>query len=197
MPKIVDHNQRRELIAEAAVSVIAEKGFRNSKLLDIADAAGLSTGACGHYFRDKDSLLSAAIERVFARIFLKLDSPSEPLTLEETLDILPCTKSNQQDWRVWVAYCGEAITSPTLQVMYEHHYAQLETVLMNRLSGSKPERRLLAGIVVTAVDGIGLYATVQPTSWGPKRQRATLLALLSHHLPTRAEILTTEGQIST
>ena len=170
------------------MGVIAERGLRDAKLRDIADAAGFSTGACGHYFRDKESLLCAAIERVFDRIFLKLGLTSERLTLEECLEILPCTTTNQNDWRAWVAYCGEAVSSPTLQEMYERHYEQLESILIDRLTGSEAERRLLAGMVITVVDGIGLYATVQPDSWPPKRQRDTIRALLSQYLPTRAEI---------
>ncbi len=188
MPKIVHHEKRREAIADAAVGVIAERGFRDAKLRDIADAAGFSTGACGHYFRDKESLLCAAIERVFARIFLQLEPVSEPLSLEDCLEILPCTMTNQNDWRAWVAYCGEAVTSPTLQSMYERHYEQLETIVMARLSGSEAERRMVAGIAIAAVDGIGLYATVQPDAWPPARQRETLRALLSQHVPTRADL---------
>jgi hypothetical protein len=72
--------------------------------------------------------------------------------------------------------------------MYERHYEQLESIVMARLTGSEAERRMVAGIAIAAVDGIGLYATVQPDAWPPARQRETLRALLSPHVPTRAEL---------
>jgi len=188
VPKIVHHDQRRDLIADAAAGVIAQRGFTDTKLRDIAAATGFSTGACRHYFRDKESLLCAAVERVFTRIFLKLAAVSLPLTMEEAEGILPCTTAKQKDWRVWVAYCGAAVTSPPLQIMHERHYGQLEAILMARLPGIEAERRMLAGTVVTVIDGIGLYATVQPRSWPPNRQRDTLRTLLASCLPAQAAV---------
>ena len=55
---------RREQILEAAVKVFAEKGFRTAKIQEVANAAGISNGTVYNYFRSKDEVLLALLERL-------------------------------------------------------------------------------------------------------------------------------------
>jgi AcrR family transcriptional regulator len=55
---------RREQILEAAVKVFAEKGFRAAKMQEVANAAGISNGTVYNYFRSKDEVLLALLERL-------------------------------------------------------------------------------------------------------------------------------------
>lgn len=50
MPKIVDHDQRRRELAEAAWKVITEVGIDGATTREIARASGYSTGVLAHYF---------------------------------------------------------------------------------------------------------------------------------------------------
>ncbi|MBD3668977.1 MAG: TetR family transcriptional regulator, partial [Kangiella sp.] len=54
MPKKVDHKERRRAFTEAAIEVIAERGLDALRLVDVARAAGVTTGSLTHYFNDKD-----------------------------------------------------------------------------------------------------------------------------------------------
>lgn len=65
MPKIVDHQQRRDAIARAASKVIAHRGLEATKLTDIGKEAGVTTGAIRHYFEDKEAVLIAALEYAY------------------------------------------------------------------------------------------------------------------------------------
>jgi TetR/AcrR family fatty acid metabolism transcriptional regulator len=55
---------RREQIVEAATRVFAKKGFRRATTREVARAAGVSEGTIYNYFKDKDALLIAILDRL-------------------------------------------------------------------------------------------------------------------------------------
>ncbi|MBW0103982.1 TetR/AcrR family transcriptional regulator, partial [Pseudonocardia sp. KRD291] len=61
MPKIVDHDQRREEILDAAIRVIGTVGIDHATTRAIARESGYSTGVLSHYFEDKDELLRSVL----------------------------------------------------------------------------------------------------------------------------------------
>jgi AcrR family transcriptional regulator len=54
--------QRPQELLEAALAVFAKHGYRNTRLDDVADAAGVTKGAIYHYFDTKEDLLRSVIE---------------------------------------------------------------------------------------------------------------------------------------
>lgn len=48
---------RKKQIVQAAYEVIAEKGYYNFTMIDIAKRAGVSSGLIHHYFKDKENML--------------------------------------------------------------------------------------------------------------------------------------------
>ncbi len=60
--------QKKEAIIEAAVKVFAEKGFYNSKVTDVAKAAGIADGTIYLYFKNKDDLLISLFESKMEQI---------------------------------------------------------------------------------------------------------------------------------
>jgi AcrR family transcriptional regulator len=73
--------ERREQILDAAAAVFARLGVHEARMDDIVEAADLSKGALYWYFKSKDDLIAAFIERVFARAneafgeLLKIEQP--------------------------------------------------------------------------------------------------------------------------
>ena len=55
-------DDRPQEILDAALKVFAERGYRNTRLEDIGEAAGVTKGAIYHYFANKEQLLLRAIE---------------------------------------------------------------------------------------------------------------------------------------
>lgn len=53
--------QRRRLLAESAIAAIAERGFANTGLRDIAQHSDLSHGSLHYYFSDKDDLIAESV----------------------------------------------------------------------------------------------------------------------------------------
>lgn len=56
MPKIVDHDQYRKELTQAALKVFAKSGYANVSMRSLAVALGVSTGTLYHYFPTKEAL---------------------------------------------------------------------------------------------------------------------------------------------
>jgi AcrR family transcriptional regulator len=59
--------ERRGQILDAAGAVFARMGFHDARMDDIVDQANLSKGGVYWYFKSKDQLAAALVERVLAR----------------------------------------------------------------------------------------------------------------------------------
>src|SRR5438067_1936592 len=57
---------KREAILRAAIRVFARKGYFNSKVADIAAAAGIADGTVYLYFKSKDEILRSIFDRAMA-----------------------------------------------------------------------------------------------------------------------------------
>ena len=62
MPKLVDADQRRGELAEAAARVIARSGIDGASMREVAAEAGWTTGALVHYFANKQELLAFTLQ---------------------------------------------------------------------------------------------------------------------------------------
>src|SRR5574338_418096 len=62
-------DERKTQIINAAESVFTEKGFDQARMDDIAEETGLSKGTLYLYFKSKDDLIIAILDRMFQREF--------------------------------------------------------------------------------------------------------------------------------
>ena len=60
------HDRRGELLAIAA-GLFAEKGFKNTTVRDIADAAGILSGSLYHHFDSKESMVDEILRSFHAQ----------------------------------------------------------------------------------------------------------------------------------
>jgi len=67
MPSSEDLEQRRRSqILDAAEKIFALRGFHGARMDDIASESGLSKGALYWYYRSKEELIHALLQRIFA-----------------------------------------------------------------------------------------------------------------------------------
>jgi len=64
MPKIVDHDKRREDIALKATEVFLKFGYKNIGMRQLCEQLGMSKSAVYHYYKSKDELFIAATEAI-------------------------------------------------------------------------------------------------------------------------------------
>jgi TetR/AcrR family fatty acid metabolism transcriptional regulator len=75
---------KRTAILKAATSVFAEKGFFNSKVADIAAAAGIADGTVYLYFKSKDEILHSIFDRAMAEFIDEGKRELEKVTSPES-----------------------------------------------------------------------------------------------------------------
>jgi AcrR family transcriptional regulator len=87
MPKVSETHltERRDQILDAAADCFAANGFHSTSMADIIRACGMSAGSVYRYYKSKDDLIAAIIDRylqmlVFAVVERNKDS-SEPMDL--------------------------------------------------------------------------------------------------------------------
>ncbi|MEX0682088.1 MAG: TetR/AcrR family transcriptional regulator [Dehalococcoidia bacterium] len=69
---------RRTLIAKALYDCIAEQGYANTTLADIAERAGMSPSHVGYYFDNKAAILEYYASRLYEQVGDRLPSVKEP-----------------------------------------------------------------------------------------------------------------------
>src|ERR1700754_297226 len=113
MPKKVDHQARRTLIADALMRVAAEQGLEAVSLRHVAAAAGVSAGVVPHYFRTKGEVMGFATNVVRERSQKRIESalaalgpdPAPRLFVRTMLAaLLPLDAATREDGRVALAF---------------------------------------------------------------------------------------------
>jgi len=66
-------DKNRKLIISIADNLFYEKGFDHTSFTDIADAAGIARGNFYYYFKTKDDILSAVLDKRQSDIIVMLD----------------------------------------------------------------------------------------------------------------------------
>jgi len=67
-------------ILDAAIEVIAQKGFHTARISDIAGLAGVADGTVYLYFKNKDEILMTAINTAFDAFVARARAELRPLT---------------------------------------------------------------------------------------------------------------------
>ncbi|MGB0846624.1 MAG: TetR/AcrR family transcriptional regulator [Thiolinea sp.] len=186
MPKIVDHQQKRNEIAAAACQTIAEYGLAASSMRMIARAANCSTGTITHYFPDKNALLVAAIDysadqQITATEILATESPQD--LVGNLRNLLPVNDVNRLTAKMFLAFWNRSSNSVQInQLQYGLHkrYQQLVTKLL-RKAGSSSDAKITddTECILTFINGMTIRAVIEPENWPPKKQTAALRKYIS------------------
>lgn len=182
MPKLIDHDRRREEIAEATWRVIHAEGISGVSIRTVAAEAGISTGSIRHVFPSKTELLVHATElvgrRAWVRIQRHLDEP-EPraLVLSVIEELLPLDAERRLEMEVTVALIAEAPGNARVREVLDESYEIVREAcrrLVARLHGAgltapdldiEAETTALHGLV----DGLAIHLLINPDP-GFKRQ---------------------------
>jgi len=78
--------ERREQILQAALSVFSARGYGESTMADVAEAAGVGVGTIYNYYRDKRDLLFSLVQKLL--ISESLVNILDKMTLHSSRDFL-------------------------------------------------------------------------------------------------------------
>ena len=194
MPKIVDHEERRQEIALAACQAIAKNGLDAVTLLDIAREAGCTTGMLAHYFNTKWDVIIAALRLMHVRLEKRLSDGlnNQNVRLDTILeDALPTTLEHRLESAAWLTFWGVAISRPELLERTEQMHSDWRSlvrrcVLQTTAASSTWPDDLLEDVVSSVIffmDGVYVKTLTRGSMFPPAEQvrllRAHLEALLS------------------
>jgi len=195
MPKIVDHDERREALCLAAAQLIHSEGLEAATVRAIARAASCSTGVLAHYFADKDDLVAHVLafvnHRPIARMLTRLESEPMPVSVVPWLDeVLPLDEERRMEWSVRLAIWG---VKPSLQTFAPSGQAswvegsrmlvdlsKARGVLPPDLDSDDFARRLTAAVL-----GASVCAMFEPTRFDPEWLRRFVAGMLEEGVKRR------------
>jgi len=177
MPKIVDHDQRRDEIALVACRVVAAHGFGRATVARIAREAGYTTGMVAHYFDSKQDIVIAALRLILRRIEERLARPATNL-LVLLAESLPVDTQRYTECAFWTAFWGQVSTDKRLKRINAWVHREYMRLFERCLAQSWPQwttwsaatRDRVLRSVVTFINGITASAVASRADWPPQRQ---------------------------
>ncbi|UPK74011.1 TetR/AcrR family transcriptional regulator [Nocardioidaceae bacterium SCSIO 66511] len=137
MPKVSEEHRtaRREQILDAAMIRFADNGFQATGMADVIAATGLSAGAVYRYFKSKDQLIEAIVDRVLSRTadrfgeLLTAGSVPEPGAAVrigvEAIDEM-ASKAPVEIGRLAVQAWGEALRNDRVSAVVSNAYSVIK-----------------------------------------------------------------------
>jgi len=176
MPKIVDHDRRREEIALVACQVVADYGFDQATVARIARASGYTTGMVAHYYDSKQDIILAALRLILLRIELRLtrERQSGETSLVEVLsEALPIDAQRFTECAFWMAFWGQMSADKKLKKLnawVHREYMRLFTRCFAEhwsewSAWPQNSRQQVLVSVVTFINGLTAGAVTSPRDW--------------------------------
>ena len=145
--------QTRETIATVALELFAERGYEQTTLAEIADAANVSKRTIFAYFDSKEDILFSEESGYLNELKRMLDErPAGTTTVDALREFVGCMKSPDEDDKLRKKVI---MANPALQMKMRARHAQLEPMLCESIArdlGTGPEdiRALLIAASMTA-----------------------------------------------
>jgi AcrR family transcriptional regulator len=182
MPKIIDHDQRREEIAGAVLRVVGQYGVNGVTVRVVAKEAGWSTGVLHHYFDDKQALLMGGL-RLAARAtgkYIKqamagnVSKQQLRLVLEAGI---PLDQRREVMCRIFFFFWAEGICDPDISAELAEYYGwwkkRLQEILkVGQKSGwvrKDTSAKMLAEMLVALADGVAVQARFSSPAMSKRR----------------------------
>ncbi len=181
MPKIVDHEQRRDEIALVACRVVAQHGFEQATIVRIAREAGYTTGMVAHYFDTKQDIIIAALRLILRRIEERLTQVArheQPDLLALLTEALPIDEPRYIECAFWIAFWGQVSADQRLKRINAWVHREYLRLFERCLERGWTEWAALAAVtqeqvlrsVITFINGITASAVASRGDWPAERQ---------------------------
>jgi AcrR family transcriptional regulator len=185
MGRSVNHDERREIFAAAALRVIMREGIAGLTVREVAREAGFTTGALTHYFHSKDQLLIEASELSARLVRDRMERAEQTKPALEALRkvvalSLPLTPEMRGYWRIWVGYWERSSYDDEVSRVMRLRYDEWRDRLARMLARAQAEGAVAADVdvrhaaqsLVALVDGIGVQVLLGVGRIPAPRQRA-------------------------
>lgn len=192
MPKIVDHDQRRQEVLAATWRVIARCGLDATTVRRIADEAGHSVGVLAHYFTNKEDILSSAHLLAFARARARIDEATRGRSSVEALrlamlEALPLDEERLLEAQVDVSFLGHTVGNTHLRQIRSTSNAHSRTMWGSFVTQAQEAGELCRdedpGLIVdeiqALIESLSIQAIIDPTRMTAAHQEALVARFLA------------------
>jgi TetR/AcrR family transcriptional regulator, transcriptional repressor of bet genes len=173
---------RHDEIVEAAVRVIARDGLARASLRTIAGEIGYTTGVVMHYFKDRNDLLVAAADAVFAPYEKLL---AEALVMDDALEglrricliPLPTTPEKELIPRMYAQVLATIDTEPEFAETCRKRYSAIRQGVQRLLAAGQKNgsfrkdfnAAMQCDVLCALIDGLALHAVSEPSRFPAAR----------------------------
>ncbi|GAA4402046.1 TetR/AcrR family transcriptional regulator [Tsukamurella soli] len=178
MPKVVDHEQRRRELADAALSLAARDGLAAVTTRATAAECGWSTGVLNHYFSSRHDLLLAALRRAGTlqgqayQQIIATDADARAKLIAITESVLPLDDRRLAMTRIFLFFYAEGAAQESEREEIAGFLARWRLVIRSTIAEGQRNGGLDAAIDGEAVafllqfltDGASLEAVVDPAT---------------------------------
>jgi AcrR family transcriptional regulator len=188
--------ERKAQVLTAARSCIVTLGYERVTIRDIAETAGVSTGTVVFYFRDKESVLEAALLGKIQDTGLAFRAALEGAQsarerLRRLIEAsLPASDEVRDEWRLWLTFWGEATRNARLRAVSERQYQRwtrfLARLVRDGVAAAEfapVDPEATAAQIAALIDGLAVQATLGNPTLSADRMRALCLDALRRLLP--------------
>ena len=172
MPKIVDHERRRQELATAVWQVIAGHGVEGISIRAVAAASGWSSGALRHYFSTRAELLAFACEHVIEQVTERIQSlrhTGGPVQAVRAilLQTMPMDEMRRTESAIMFAFLALGFGDPQLAEVQRHHFTSMYELCLrlvhdlrelNALAPTGDDAETLARRTHAVIDGLTIHA---------------------------------------
>lgn len=181
MPRLVDHEERRAEIFEAARRVISRDGLEAATVRAISKEAGYSTGVLTRYFASKDDVIEGALRVATDRFHSTIEKFEDLRGLQAVRALLRAEHEQVDDGRadtkVWIVFWSQAVVSAKLRsingTLYRRWRSVVERHLVEAMTdgelGPWVRPALAAGTLIAFSDGLAVQSATDDQDWNEQQ----------------------------
>jgi len=175
LPKIVDHEERRQEVLAATYRVIERVGLEEATTRRISEEAGYSNGVLAHYFKNKDDILVSALELAHAHVRERFTSVSQNRVGMAALravieEALPLDPQRLLEARIQFSFLGRALNSGRLTRVHADDLAHFSERLGSLVRDARERGEIathltdaeVVGEILVLIDGLSIQALLAP-----------------------------------
>jgi TetR/AcrR family transcriptional regulator, repressor for uid operon len=179
MPKITadDHQRRQKEILRRCVDCFARKGFHQTSMRELSSELGMSLGGLYTYFKSKEDIIKAFIDRDRAVAKLMFSAVTPEMTFWEGIERMAVINNramaeagSKKTCAVWMQINAEAAINPKVRKLVTAHYRYAIAQLSALIRAGQERGEILVDVDPSALasnlisfsDGLNLWQMLSP-----------------------------------
>ncbi len=190
-------DSRREQMLRAALEVIAERGYADTRIADVAERIGISPALVIYYFKTKDQLLTESI-RYLDNIWYSVgqrrmaELPTAAARIEEivAMSCLPEADAEpRSSWTLWLDFWTLAARNPEVAGLRQRDDERWRDMISSLVTEGQQagEFRVVdadnfAILICSLLDGLAIQIALDDPVVGPERAFGICMQFIAEQL---------------